>query len=150
MGDRTYTTIRFSGAIKRSQVPELIEALEAEGAYSSEYNNGEQRGPSVDNLMEEFCVEECNYAQMETAEAAAGELNLSYVKTWQPGGCYGPGIEIYNALLNETFECPAIDGEPVVGISELLKKPVEEIIPYLQMFADDEKAYPPLEIVEDE
>lgn len=144
MGDRTYTTIRFSGSLHRSKVPELIEALEAENVLSS----NDEKPARADNLADTFYDCECNYGQMESAEGTARDLGLSYLKEWQPGGDYGPGMLIYVALLDQEFECPTCGGEPVVGVSELLKKPVEEIVPYLQMFVDFDSKFPPLEIID--
>ncbi|MDQ3024404.1 MAG: hypothetical protein M3R04_08495 [bacterium] len=145
MGDRTWTSIRFSGAIKRADAHKLIEELEAQGCES---NRVDSRDLKIEDLIDAFHDYECNYAQMEGVEALAKELNISYFKTWQAGGDYGAGSTMYNALVGLEFNCVDIDGGPAVTLKELKSKPVEDTITYLEAFANWEGNNPPLKVVD--
>jgi hypothetical protein len=147
MGDRTWTSIQFSGVIDREKVPLLIEAIEAE---AMQCDNGPEGAIADAHLIHMFYDEECNYATLESVEAVCKQIGISYLKSWEPGGGYVPGMEIYNAVVDQTFSVGSLEGEPVVTLADLKKRPVEETIAYLESFANFEKNYPPLEIREPE
>jgi hypothetical protein len=118
MGDRTYTSIRFSGVIDADKVPQLVQAMR------DDYLNCDSTGNSdwdESDLTDSFYAEEANYGQLGCTEAACKELGVSFRTSWNAGGDYGPGMKIYNAVVDQEFECADLDGDPVVGLNELIK-----------------------------
>lgn len=145
MGDRTFTAIRFAGVINEENVNDLLEAIEAHGMACDD-------GPETSSIMTEHLVyelydSECNYADLSTIEEACQELGVSYCKRWDEGGGYGPGMEIYNAVVGVTLTCGTIEGEPAVTLSDLEQAgSPEDLIGYLKAFNDFEENYGTLEI----
>lgn len=160
MGDRTWTGIQFSGIITEDVGHELLGLLD-------DQCEGCQDGPelvaghaevkfTLDHLRvphNQFYDGECNYGTMEAIEAFCQEHNISYFKTWQAGGEYGPGMEIYHAIVDQTVQCPDIDGEPVIGLKELIdaydEGKIDDKIKFLRSFKDWEANFPPIEIQDD-
>lgn len=141
MGDRCYVSIRFSGEISRKDVEKLTDALDADGVSWDE--------SGLDDWLE---ADEVNYGELETVEAVAQELHLSYMKYNGVGGGYGEGREIYDATANMTFSCACVEGEPAVTASDIFNAQeageLDALIGKLKLFSDFDKNYPPLEIVE--
>lgn len=117
MGDRTYTTIKFSGEISYAQAEELIQELEGQGCRCDDPDTGEL---TVDQLADStFYDSECNYAQMEGVENYCREQGIKYLKTWEPGGGYGSGIMLFNGTTD--VECGTVDGEPALTLGQIKK-----------------------------
>ena len=149
MGDRTYAYIRFSGAANREVAEDLLVELANQGCLSNEDDDP----PTLENLAETFYDSECNYASMEGVELFCQLSGISYVKTWEPGGSYGAGIELYNAVVNQSFQVATSEGEPVLTLGELMKiveegKDLNDVIEYLKTFVNSEDVYPPLKIID--
>lgn len=142
MGDRTWTSIRFSGKLDRDKVPVLLKAIRDDGLRTDE---GPEGAITAEHLEDRFYDEEADYGLLENAESAAQELGLNYIKDWEAGAGYGPGKMVYVAVFGQSFECATVESEPVATLSELRKKSSEELVRYFRVF--DEDNYPPLEIV---
>jgi hypothetical protein len=148
MGDRTYATIRFSGVIDRDKVDDLVGWLEDQGCQP---DNG---GEIADNLNGWFYDTECNYGTMDGVETFCQEVGISYLKCHDSGDNYEAGVELYNALVDKTFDCGTYDGEPMLPISDLLEYrdegTLDSMVDYLKSLrvSEFEKNYPPLEIRE--
>jgi hypothetical protein len=153
MGDRTWTSITFSGIISREVADELVEQLKDQGCY---VDVGPEGDLSIEHLRmphAQFYDEECNYAQMEGVEAYCQEHHITYFKSWSAVGDYGPGMEIYHAIADQIVQCANVDGEPVIELKQLIKAHsegrIEDMIGYLKSFSDFEKNNPPLVIQDD-
>lgn len=152
MGDRTYTTIRFSGQLPLDNVDEFVQALKDDALRcENELQPYSAYDDKPGNLSDTFHDYEANYGTLENAEAIARELHLSYLKSWDAGGDYGPGMTLYNAVVDTELDVSSLDGEPVIALSELVKHfdagKIEEQIGFMRAFADFDKHYPPLEVV---
>jgi hypothetical protein len=157
MGDRTWTGIKFSGTINSDVAEGLLAGLNDE---CNDCSSNIDMSKGVDHFTLEhlrdphnqFSDDECNYATMEYIEAYCRDHHISYFKTWCAGGDYSSGMEIYNAIVDQTWQIADVDGEPAVGLRELIKAhaegKIEDTIGFYQGFLDWEKNYPPLEIVE--
>lgn len=149
MGDRTWTHIQFSGKLNRELAPLLIKELNEQGCYS-DYDSNSDVGER--DLSSGFYDESCNYATMNGIESFCKEHGVSYLKKWDSGGSYGPGYQLYNAIVDQTFEVPG-DDEPCLGLNELAQfakdgKTLQDVVVYLQIIKDFDKHYPPLELVD--
>lgn len=152
MGDRTWTGIQFSGIISKDVAEGLLDELNAQcDDCSNDVPN--VRKFSLEHLQvphNQFTDDECNYATMEGVEDYCRECHISYRKTWNTGGDYSSGVEIYNALVDQTWAINDVEGEPVIGVNDLVEAhaagKIEDMINYLKSFTDWEKNYPPLEI----
>jgi hypothetical protein len=115
MGDRTYTSIGFTGVISEEQAAELADLLRDQGC---EAHNG---GHLLDALKEGdgFYDNECNYATMEDIESWCGENEVGYLKSWSAGGDYGPGLELWRPGMTGAEQCPSVDDSPVATLTEL-------------------------------
>lgn len=143
MGDRTYTSIRFSGKITRAVAKELIAELEGQSCRRNDHDGTAEL--DVEMLTDcSFYDSECNYAIMEGVEAVCAEHNISYRKQWEPGGDYGPGIELFDGT--HARQIGTLEGEPVVTLSQIKELGIG-VMGYLQSFADD---LPPLQIIDDD
>lgn len=143
MGDRTWTSIRFSGRITTAVAAELAEALRNQGCQCDEGPKGQI---SVEHLKldQYFYDEECNYGNMDDIEGLCDEHGIAYFKSWEPGGGYGPGVKLFTGT--EEVECGTIDGEPALTIRQI-KELGTGFLAFLDSF--DFSKYPPLEIVEE-
>jgi hypothetical protein len=140
MGDR----IQFSGIISEEQAEELVELLEAQGCCANE-------GDDLLQALKDgssFYDGECNYAQMEDIEAWCGENEVGYCKTWEPGGGYGPGIELWRPGMERAQQCASVESSPVATFNELEKAhkagKVAELIADLDRF---NHLGPPLQVL---
>lgn len=151
MGDRTYTQIEFSGAISEEQGEELLAHLEAQGCAVNDPAAGDKMDLAALSAGASFYDSECNYAQMEEIEAWCGENNVSYLKNWEAGGDYGPGLQLFDATTGETVECPALESAPAVPLSELITArndgTIDTLIAGMQKFADFSTHFPPLKVL---
>lgn len=149
MGDRTWTGIRFSGMIRESQLPKLIDAMEADQVVAWVGNGQEE--PTRENIAEQFSDDECNYAELDACEAIASELGLSYHKTWASGDDYPSGQKIYLAVTGSEFETTDSEGEPMICLTELKKLGYAGALAKLEMFTEPRlsELLPPLEIIPD-
>lgn len=147
MGDRTWAGISFAGIINEEDVDDLLEACEADGLCCD--SGPETRTLVAEHLKYELYNEEANYGQLETVQSYCQENGISYCMRWYEGGDYGPGMEIYNAVVGQTFTCGTIEGEPAVTLSDLEKAgSPEDLIGYLKAFNNFEENYGALEILE--
>lgn len=119
MGDRTHTAIEFSGTISEEQGWELIQLLNDQGCECNDGNHDLTLASLTSG--ESFYDSDCNYAQMEDIESWCGDNNVSFLKTWEPGGGYGPGICHYDAATGKTHECASLESSPAVGLDTLIK-----------------------------
>jgi len=150
MGDRTWTSISFSGIVSPKVAQELVEELVGQGCQC---DDGPEGDLSIEHLKLDtvFYDEECNYATMEGVEEFCRENHISYCKTWASGGGYGEGAELYNAVVNQTVSVPTTDGEAAIGVSELTGfmstgKTLEDVVNYLRHIDNFRAGYPPLVI----
>lgn len=143
MGDRTYTTIRFSGKITAAQAAELIQELEGQGCRCDDHDTGKLEPELLSTSQ--FYDSECNYGQMDGVENYCRDQEIPYCKTWEAGGSYGPGILIFTG--SEEYACGTLDGEPVVTRS-MLKGLGTGILEYFDRFDFSEQRYPPVEIID--
>lgn len=151
MGDRAWTSIMFSGVVNRDVAERLIAELNAQNCQCDEGPEGEF---TVERLTLDSCFydEQCNYAQMEDVEGFCQESGVTYLKQWAAGGGYGPGFELYNALVGQSFTVEGHE-EPAIGASELRAclergNTLQDVIGYLDKIQNFRKYYPPLEIRE--
>lgn len=135
MGDRTYTSIEFSGVISEEQADELAQLLSDQGCEA----NDEQF--DLRNALAEgssFYDGECNYAQMDDIESWCVENNVAYLKMWEPGGGYGPGIELWRPGMGSAEQCVSVESSPVASLDDLEKAhkegKVAELIESLTQF----------------
>lgn len=151
MGDRVYTTILFAGVIDEENVEDLLEAVNADGLTCDDgpeltYSAGSSTLVQ-EHLQYQLYNCECNYASLDETEAACHRLGVNYLKTWQEGGDFAPGMEIYNAITGVTLNCGLLDGEPAVTLSDLEKAgSPEDLIGFLKAFSNFEKNYGTLDI----
>lgn len=121
MGDRTHTAIEFKGQISVEQAEELLSALKDQGCEPNDC--GERGDLSIADLTEGsgFYDSECNYAQMEDIEGWCRDNNVSYLKTWEAGGGFGPGLELFDVATQTTEQCSSIESSPAVELGQLIK-----------------------------
>lgn len=151
MGDRTYTSIQFSGEISEEQAGELVVLLCAQGCSS----NATDGPPTVSGLKEHegdsFYDNECNYATMAEIEAWCAENRVSYLKDWSQGGEYGPGLELYDHAAGTTEQCSAIESSPAITLSELITLredgALDERIAHLSKFENFSTHFPQLKVL---
>lgn len=119
MGDRTYTDIEFTGDMSEEQAAELVELLEAQGCDSCQYD----RNDLLEALKagDSFYDTECNYAQMEDIEEWCRDNEIGYRKSWEAGGDYGPGLELWKPGMQQAEQCPSLEGGPAVDLDDLVK-----------------------------
>ena len=147
MGDRTYTNIEFTGDISEEQAEELVAELEAQGCAPNNYSN--------EDLLEalkagdSFYDMECNYATMEGVEGWCFENQVGYLKTWEAGGDYGPGIELWKPGMKSSEQCASIEGSPATELNDLIKArdagKIDELIDDLKKFTT---LGPPLRVLD--
>jgi hypothetical protein len=129
MGDRTWTDIQFSGIISEEQAEELVELLEAQGCCANE----------GDDLLQ---------ALKDGSSFYDGEYEVGYCKTWEPGGGYGPGIELWRPGMERAQQCASVESSPVATFNELEKAhkagKVAELIADLDRF---NHLGPPLQVL---
>lgn len=151
MGDRTWTGITFSGKLNREVAEGLVVELEGQHCQSES-----GREITIDDLLNhnQLWDDECNYASMEGVEGYCREHGVSYLKVWAAGGDYEAGYEIYNAVVNQTFQVTGGD-DPSLGASELREfmkqgKTLQDVVAYIEQFQQTvwEANYPAVEIVE--
>lgn len=115
MGDRTTVFIRLSGKLAADKVSDLISAIEAECGKV----NDDEDAPLASNLQNTFRFEECNYAKIDSVTDFAKANGLSYNLSHESGGCYGPGILIYDAETGKEREAStSLDGEVIIAASQ--------------------------------
>lgn len=152
MGDRTWTSIEFSGAISFEQAEELLQLLKDQGCYA----NHSDDTPKLDNLVnsDSFYDSDCNYSQMEDIEAWCGENNVSYLKSWEPGGGYGPGMEIWDDAAETTYTCATVESSPALTVLDLIaaktEGTIDEKIAELSRFDAFSSTYPTLKVLKTE
>lgn len=149
MGDRTTVRIRLSGTIAANLVPDLIARINDELGVVDDTDN------EVDdvNIANTFRFEECNYARVDEVTNFAKANGLSYYLDHESGGCYGPGILIYDAETGKEREAStSLDGEVIIAASQFDRfvsehghgaNLVTAISAYFDSFND---TLPPLEI----
>ena len=152
MGDRTDVWFRFSGKIRRANLPELLEAIESQGGLPDNDGTPENEQWSDDNFADTIHIEKCNYAEPMDMIAAAYALGLNYIFWWASGGGYGPGYQGYFAITDTLVTCLADhDLEPMLTSEQLSKfETVEAAQEWLSMFENSEDTWPRLEIIDDE
>jgi hypothetical protein len=137
MGDRTYTQIEFAGVISEEQAEELVELLNAQGCEVNECDQNDLMTALKNGSS--FYDSECNYAQMEDIESWCGENDVAYLKTWEAGGGYGPGIELWKPGMKEALQCESCESSPVAALEDLKKAhaagKVGELIESLERFS---------------
>lgn len=145
MGDRTYTAIEFTGDISEEQAAELVELLEIQGCESH------QHGSLLLEALRDgdgFWDGECNYATMEAIEGWCFENQVGYLKSWEAGGDYGPGIELWKPGMETSEQCPSLEGGPAVDLDDLVKArdagKIDDLIADLKKFTD---LGPPLKVL---
>lgn len=148
MGDRTWTSIAFSGKLNAELAPTLVILLGQQACRSTE----DDSTPSLSTLDHTWYDDECNYGQMDGVEGFCRAHGVSYLKSWNSGGGYGAGYLLYNAVVDQSFEVPG-DDEPALGLSELTQlasegKTLQDVVVYLQAISDFAKHYPPLELID--
>lgn len=152
MGDRTYTSIEFSGEISEQQATELIALLKNQGCCSNVTDNV----PTIEGLKEyahdSFYDHECNYGTMEEIESWCPLNRVSYLKTWAQGGDYGPGIELYDHTTSEIEQVAALENSPAISLSDLIKLrdagEIDKEIDRLKKLENFSKIYSPLKVFE--
>jgi hypothetical protein len=136
MGDRTYTTIEFTGDISEEQAAELVAELEGQGCSPNNY--GSEDLLEALKAGDSFYDMECNYATMEGVESWCGENEVGYLKTWAAGGDYGPGIELWKPGMKSSEQCASLEGEPIATLDDLIKArdagKVDDLINNLKRF----------------
>lgn len=148
MGDRTYTQIEFSGVISEEQADELVDLLEAQNC---EANNPDHTNDLLEALKagSSFYDGECNYAQMDDIEEWCSENDVAYLKTWEAGGGYGPGIELWRPGMAKVEQCACVESSPVATFNELVKAhktgKVAELIEHLDRFNN---VWPELQVLD--
>lgn len=145
MGDRTWTSIEFSGTISEEQGEELLALLKDQACVS----NLTDSTPTLNDLKEStsFYDDECNYATMEDIEAWCPDNNVGYLKSWEAGGDYGPGIEVWRPGMARREHCASIENSPVVTLADLVEAQAEGVaalITKLQLF---DTCGPPLRVL---
>lgn len=147
MGDRTYTAIEFTGDISEEQAAELVELLEIQGCESHQHGSLLLLEALRDG--DGFWDSECNYATMEGVEGWCFENQVGYLKTWEAGGDYGPGIELWKPGMKSSEQCALIEGSPATELNELIKArdagKIDELIDDLKKFTT---LGPPLRVLD--
>lgn len=149
MGDRTWTSISFSGVINRDVALQLVEELHAQGCSCDD-------GPAGDltlqhlTIAEFFYAEQCNYASMEGVEAVCQENGITYLKHWAAGGGYDAGYELYLAVADQSMQVAGGE-EPAMGARDLRAclergNTLQDVIDYLDKIENFREHFPPLEI----
>lgn len=147
MGDRTWTSIRFSGEITLGTAEGLLKEM---NDYSLRCDEGpETRGDNltIEHLMldQYFYGDEVNYGMLESLEAYCTEFGIAYLKTWEPGGGYGPGMDLFDG--HELHSCSTVEGEVAVTRSTLTELGTG-ILEFFDRFDFSDPKYPPLTIVD--
>lgn len=150
MGDRTWTSIEFSGDISEEQAAELVELLRDQGCES----NATDEPPTLAGLKEHdndsFYDNECNYATMEEIESWCTLNRVSYLKTWAAGGDYTAGLELYDYALKTSEQVAALDSSPAISLTALIalrdEGEIDKRIERLNRFENFSTNYPPLKI----
>jgi hypothetical protein len=145
MGDRTYVSIRFSGQITAEQADELIQELDGQGCRCDDPDTGKLEPIQLTTSM--FYDSECNYATMDGVEDFCREHSIAYCKTWEAGGDYGPGMEIFNGT--NVISVGTIGGEPALSLSEIKRHGIG-MLGFLESFENFDKHFPPVTIIEPE
>jgi hypothetical protein len=150
MGDRAWTSIEFSGIVSREVADGLLQELDAQGCQS---NATDSSALTIESFSDSFYDEECNYGTMEGVEAYCHEHHISFLKHWADGGGYGSGFELYDAVVNDSVQLPANEGEVCMNLGELKGfakkgKSLDDIIGYMSRVEKFSEHYPPLEIQE--
>ena len=146
MGDRVYTSIRFSGRITTAQAEGLIEEIKGQCCQADEGPSGDL---TIEHLKLDTCFydEQCNYAEMEGIEAYCQEHKIAYRKQWSEGGGFAAGMTVFTG--DEVHECSTIDGEPAVTRA-MLKQLGTGILEFFDRFDFSAPRYPPVTIVDDQ
>lgn len=145
MGDRTWTSIQFSGQITTAVAEGLLDAMNEDNCIDCMQIDKELSLELLRIPRATFYHDECNYAQLETVEGYCHEHGIAYCKTWAAGGDYGPGIEVFTGY--EVHSCGTLEGEPVVTRS-MLTKLGTGILEYFDRFDFTSDKYPPLTIID--
>lgn len=157
MGDRTYTSIEFSGDISEQQAEELIGLLDDQCGDDASGIPLVQGHAERKFTLEHLCVphnsfsdDECNYATMDEIESWCTLNRVSYLKTWAAGGDYVAGLELYDYALKTAEQVAALDSSPAISLSDLIKirdeGEIDKAIERLNKFENFSKKYPPLKI----
>lgn len=102
MGDRTSVMILIGGALAAATVPEMVEAIEAEGFGIDWQGAG---AAEIEEAIRDAAARgepvvvtdhECNYASADDLEAFLKANGLPFRKEWDAGGEYGPGIVVWD------------------------------------------------------
>lgn len=124
MGEYIRTTIRFGGTLKRSDVPELIELLEAKQFYDQVVYKSFREGRLTEEMLKDTLVaDEVNYGDCSEICAWANDHGLSW-RQWMDA-CSGedPDIRQRVAGPDGTYvekRAPAEHEEPMMPYSSLL------------------------------
>lgn len=115
MGDRCSVSIKFGGTITKAQARELVNRL---AGYDALFNGDE--APSLDNLDEQFWMEEVNYGQIEDVTDWCQIHGVAYDKWNDAGGGYGAATERH--VDGKTMTCPSDkEADALVPLHEVLR-----------------------------
>lgn len=118
MGDRVWVKLMIGGEIAAEDLQELVEACEVEGGRDY-YSDTEITVESVTAAVArgetfDVAIQEANYAEAEAIEDFCRERKLPYLKEWEAGGGFGPGIVVFDGA-SDPVEYSAISGDAVMN-----------------------------------
>jgi hypothetical protein len=150
MDDRAWTNIEFSGVISEEQGLELVDQLEGQGCQNGTHGSGEVSLAALSN-GDSFDDEEANYGDMDGVEAWCKANRVSYLKSWEAGGGYGPGMTLYDAATETGTTCASLEGSPAMTVAEVVRLKLEdrldERIAELRKFESFSSHYPELKVL---
>ena len=156
MGDRTSVAIEIGGNLDAALLPELIEAIEADGLDfdwgMSEVTKDtllswitpDAEKPEGSSLY--LTAHKVNYASLETLESFCAEHGLPYRKEWDAGGDYGAGGELFDGQKTVKYTTSQIGGSPALTAHEIRSfGGYEKLLAYLDTL---QAPVPPLRLTE--
>lgn len=115
MGDRTSCTLTLSGVLDAQDIPTLVDALQEMGP-----DDPNEIGDMLRDEDAHFTFEEMNYGNIYgSVKEVLIALSLSYEWSWESGGEYGAGTEIYDADTGESASLSLAGGDVVVSIDRV-------------------------------
>jgi hypothetical protein len=117
MGDRTQVQFIIGGNLPAALVDDFVDAIRDEyfGVEWEGFSETEVRAAIHAGAPLCLNANEVNYASADAIEAFCGAHGLPYVKTWDAGGGYGPGLEVFNGEGVSEYATTGInDGAPLL------------------------------------